>query len=85
MGARLRGGFDDIRVVEAAGDFGEPGTGTVIRARNATSDHLCYLPLLEELGYVTKHKYSFAPGFSSIAAIRPPVWSSTTRRCSKTR
>ncbi len=62
MGARLRGaGFDDIRVVEAAGDFG--GTWYWNRYPGAQCDieSYCYLPLLEELGYVTKHKYSFAP------------------------
>ena len=62
MGARLRGaGFDDIRVVEAAGDFG--GTWYWNRYPGAQCDieSYCYLPLLEELGAITKHKYSFAP------------------------
>ncbi|HEX4183341.1 MAG TPA: NAD(P)/FAD-dependent oxidoreductase [Caulobacteraceae bacterium] len=62
MGARLReAGFEQIRVVETAGDFG--GTWYWNRYPGAMCDveSYCYLPLLEELGYMPKHKYSFAP------------------------
>jgi cation diffusion facilitator CzcD-associated flavoprotein CzcO len=62
MGARLRqAGFDKIRMVENAGDFG--GTWYWNRYPGAMCDveSYCYLPLLEELGYMPKHKYSFAP------------------------
>ncbi|MFT7645772.1 MAG: cation diffusion facilitator CzcD-associated flavoprotein CzcO [Candidatus Poriferisodalaceae bacterium] len=61
-GARLReAGFDDIRVIEKAGDFG--GTWYWNRYPGAMCDveSYCYLPLLEELSYIPKHKYSFAP------------------------
>jgi cyclohexanone monooxygenase len=62
MGARLReAGFGKIRVVETAGDFG--GTWYWNRYPGAMCDveSYCYLPLLEELGYMPKRKYSFAP------------------------
>src|SRR5215468_9108694 len=62
MGAKLRdAGFKRIRVVEAAGDFG--GTWYWNRYPGAMCDveSYCYLPLLEELNYIPKHKYSFAP------------------------
>jgi cyclohexanone monooxygenase len=62
MGARLReAGVERIRVVESAGDFG--GTWYWNRYPGAMCDveSYCYLPLLEELGYMPKHKYSFAP------------------------
>jgi cyclohexanone monooxygenase len=62
MGARLReAGVARIRVVESAGDFG--GTWYWNRYPGAMCDveSYCYLPLLEELGYMPKHKYSFAP------------------------
>jgi cyclohexanone monooxygenase len=62
MGARLReAGFESLRFVEAAGDFG--GTWYWNRYPGAMCDveSYCYLPLLEELGYMPKHKYSFAP------------------------
>ncbi|MFU8814158.1 MAG: flavin-containing monooxygenase [Pseudomonadales bacterium] len=61
-GARLReAGFEDIRVIEKAGDFG--GTWYWNRYPGAMCDveSYVYLPLLEELGYVPKHKYAFAP------------------------
>lgn len=62
MGARLReAGFERLRVVESAGDFG--GTWYWNRYPGAMCDveSYSYLPLLEELGTIPKHKYSFAP------------------------
>jgi cyclohexanone monooxygenase len=62
MGAQLRkAGFQSLRMVENAGDFG--GTWYWNRYPGAMCDveSYCYLPLLEELGYMPKHKYSFAP------------------------
>ena len=62
VGGRLREvGFDDIRVIEKGGDFG--GTWYWNRYPGAMCDveSYCYLPMLEELNYVPKHKYSFAP------------------------
>src|SRR5689334_13093965 len=62
MGARLReAGFESIRLVESAGDVG--GTWYWNRYPGAMCDveSYVYLPLLEELGYIPKHKYSFAP------------------------
>ncbi|MGI4813465.1 MAG: flavin-containing monooxygenase, partial [Janthinobacterium lividum] len=61
-GARLRdAGFQDIRIVESAGDFG--GTWYWNRYPGAQCDieSYIYLPLLEETGYMPKLKYSFAP------------------------
>src|SRR5580693_921166 len=62
VGARLNeAGFSDIRIIEEAGDFG--GTWYWNRYPGAMCDieaHM-YLPLLEELGYAPKHRYSYAP------------------------
>ena len=58
MGGRLReAGFEDICVIEQAGDFG--GTWYWNRYPGAMCDveSYCYLPLLEELNYIPKHKY----------------------------
>ena len=62
MGARAReAGIQDIRVIEAGGDFG--GTWYWNRYPGAQCDieSYCYLPLVEELGYMPTEKYSFAP------------------------
>lgn len=62
MGARLRqGGFDRIRMVDKAGDFG--GTWYWNRYPGACCDieSYVYLPLLEETGFVPQHKYSYGP------------------------
>ncbi len=62
MGGRLReAGFTDIRVIEKGGDFG--GTWYWNRYPGAMCDveSYVYLPMLEELSYMPKHKYSFAP------------------------
>ncbi|WP_208379095.1 flavin-containing monooxygenase [Cumulibacter soli] len=61
-GARLReAGFGKIRLIEKGGDVG--GTWYWNRYPGAMCDveSYIYLPLLEELGYTPKHKYSFAP------------------------
>jgi cation diffusion facilitator CzcD-associated flavoprotein CzcO len=62
MGARLReAGFEHIRLIEQAGDVG--GTWYWNRYPGAMCDveSYVYLPLLEEMGYIPQHKYSFAP------------------------
>jgi cyclohexanone monooxygenase len=60
--AQLRSaGFEDIRIVERAGDFG--GTWYWNRYPGAACDteSYVYLPLLEETGYIPKRKYAPAP------------------------
>ena len=60
--ARLReAGINDIRLIEDGADFG--GTWYWNRYPGAQCDieSYCYLPLLEETGYIPKEKYSFAP------------------------
>src|SRR3984957_17031224 len=59
--ARLReAGVDNFRIIEAGGDFG--GTWYWNRYPGAQCDieSYCYLPLLEELNYIPKEKYSYA-------------------------
>ncbi|MGH0031631.1 MAG: flavin-containing monooxygenase, partial [Myxococcota bacterium] len=59
-GARLRqAGVEDIRIVDPAADFG--GTWYWNRYPGIACDieSYTYLPLLEEVGYVPKEKYSF--------------------------
>jgi cyclohexanone monooxygenase len=62
VGAHLReAGFSDIRIIEEAGDFG--GTWYWNRYPGAMCDieaHI-YLPLLEELNYAPRHRYTYAP------------------------
>ncbi|MFU8814693.1 MAG: flavin-containing monooxygenase, partial [Pseudomonadales bacterium] len=60
--ARLKErGIDNFRIIEAGGDFG--GTWYWNRYPGAQCDieSYCYLPLLEETGYMPKEKYSYAP------------------------
>ena len=60
--ARLReAGVDDFLIIEKAGNFG--GTWYWNRYPGAQCDieSYIYLPLAEELGYIPKEKYSFAP------------------------
>lgn len=61
-GARLRqAGVEDIRIIDPASDFG--GTWYWNRYPGIACDieSYTYLPLLEELDYVPKEKYSFGP------------------------
>ena len=60
--ARLKErGVSDFRVIEAGADFG--GTWYWNRYPGAQCDieAYCYLPLLEETGYMPKEKYAYAP------------------------
>jgi cation diffusion facilitator CzcD-associated flavoprotein CzcO len=61
-GARLRqAGVEDIRILDPASDFG--GTWYWNRYPGIACDieSYTYLPLLEEVGYIPKEKYSFGP------------------------
>jgi cyclohexanone monooxygenase len=61
-GARLRqAGVESLRIIEKGGDFG--GTWYWNRYPGAMCDveSYIYLPLLEEIGYVPKEKYTRAP------------------------
>jgi len=61
-GARLReAGIEDLRLIEKGGDFG--GTWYWNRYPGAACDveSYIYLPLLEEIGYIPKKKYTDAP------------------------
>ena len=61
-GARLKErGITNFRILDSAADFG--GTWYWNRYPGAQCDieSYCYLPLLEETGYMPKEKYSFAP------------------------
>ncbi|WP_153504975.1 flavin-containing monooxygenase [Cumulibacter manganitolerans] len=55
----MEAGIEDFRIIEAAGDFG--GTWYWNRYPGAQCDieSYCYLPLLEELNYMPKEKYSY--------------------------
>jgi len=60
--ARLKErGVTNFRIIESGADFG--GTWYWNRYPGAQCDieSYCYLPLLEETGYMPKEKYSFAP------------------------
>ncbi|MFW6093793.1 MAG: flavin-containing monooxygenase [Pseudomonadota bacterium] len=54
-------GIDHVRIIESGADFG--GTWYWNRYPGAQCDieSYCYLPLLEELGYIPREKYSYAP------------------------
>lgn len=61
-GARLKEqGISNFRIIESGGNFG--GTWYWNRYPGAQCDieSYCYLPLLEETGYMPKEKYSYAP------------------------
>ncbi len=61
-GARLReAGIEDVRLIEKGGDFG--GTWYWNRYPGAACDveSYIYLPLLEEIGFMPKEKYTPAP------------------------
>lgn len=61
-GARLKeAGIDNFRIIDAAADFGGTWYWNRYPGAQCDVDSCCYLPLLEETGYMPKEKYSFAP------------------------
>ena len=58
-GARLRqAGVDDVRVIEHAADFGGAWYWNRYPGIQCDTDSYCYLPMLEETGYMPKQKYA---------------------------
>ncbi len=59
--ARLVGeGVESFLIIEAGGDFGGTWYWNRYPGAQCDTDAYCYLPLLEELGYMPKEKYSYA-------------------------
>jgi cyclohexanone monooxygenase len=58
--ARLHeAGVKDVRIVEAGGDFGGTWYWNRYPGAQCDIDSSCYRPLLEDLGYIPKEKYSY--------------------------
>ena len=59
-GARLKeAGVTDFRIIDLAGDFGGAWYWNRYPGIQCDTDSYCYLPLLEEVGYMPKQKYAF--------------------------
>lgn len=54
-------GIDNLKVIDAAANFGGTWYWNRYPGAQCDVDSYCYLPLLEETGYMPKEKYSFAP------------------------
>ncbi|MEX5631548.1 flavin-containing monooxygenase [Parafrankia sp. FMc2] len=58
--ARIRQtGVEDVRIIEHAGDFGGAWYWNRYPGIQVDSDSYCYLPLLEEVGYIPTRKYAY--------------------------
>jgi cation diffusion facilitator CzcD-associated flavoprotein CzcO len=68
---------EDIRIVDTAGGFG--GTWYWNRYPGLTCDieSYCYLPLLEETGYIPRHKYSTGEEIRTYAELVAKKWGVT--------
>lgn len=61
-GARLQErGITDFKIIEAGSDFGGTWYWNRYPGAQCDVDSYCYLPMLEETGYMPKEKYSLAP------------------------
>jgi cyclohexanone monooxygenase len=59
-GARIKqAGVSSFRIIELAGDFGGAWYWNRYPGIQVDTDSYCYLPMLEELGYMPKQKYAF--------------------------
>jgi cyclohexanone monooxygenase len=58
--ARIKeAGIHDLRIIEMAGDFGGTWYWNRYPGVQCDIESYCYVPLLEEVGYLTKHRYSY--------------------------
>ena len=58
-GAYLKkAGVDDVRIIEMGGDFGGVWYWNRFPGIQCDNDAYCYIPLLEELGYIPTKKYA---------------------------
>ncbi|MCE2390767.1 MAG: NAD(P)/FAD-dependent oxidoreductase [Proteobacteria bacterium] len=65
-GARLReAGLESIRVIETGGDFGGTWYWNRYPGVQCDIESYIYLPLLEELNYIPREKYSYGPEISA--------------------
>ena len=60
-GRLIEAGFEDLRLIDNASDFGGTWYWNRYPGAQCDIDSYCYLPLLEETGYIPIEKYSFAP------------------------
>jgi cyclohexanone monooxygenase len=59
-GARLReAGVQNFKIIDAGGDFGGTWYWNRYPGCQCDVDSYCYIPLLEETGYIPKEKYSY--------------------------
>ena len=56
----IEAGVTSFRIVEAGTDYGGTWYWNRYPGAQCDTDAYCYLPLLEELGYMPKEKYAFA-------------------------
>ena len=54
-------GVDDLRIIDFASDFGGNWYWNRYPGAQCDIESYCYLPLLEETGYIPKEKYSYQP------------------------
>jgi cyclohexanone monooxygenase len=52
-------GIGNIRIIEMGGDFGGTWYWNRYPGVQCDIESYCYVPLLEEVGYLTKHRYSY--------------------------
>ncbi|WBX83776.1 flavin-containing monooxygenase [Sphingosinicella microcystinivorans] len=68
-GRLMEQGVDDFRIIDDAADFGGAWYWNQYPGAQCDVDSYCYLPLLEETGYMPKRKYSDAPEIQDYARI----------------
>jgi cyclohexanone monooxygenase len=62
-------GVKDVRILDDAGDFGGAWYWNQYPGAQCDIDSYCYLPLLEETGYMPEQKYSNAPEIQEYARL----------------
>ena len=72
-----------VRIVDQAGGFGGTWYWNRFPGLMCDGESYIYLPLLEETGYMPKHKYSYGPELRDYCNIIAKKWQLRTRLFSK--
>ncbi|OLN96259.1 Pentalenolactone D synthase [Colletotrichum chlorophyti] len=77
----IQAGFkpEDIRLVDVAGGFGGTWYWNRYPGLMCDIEGYSYMPLLEELGYMPKHRYSYGPELLAHAKLMAEKWNLTDK------
>jgi len=76
---------EDIRIVDSAGGFSGTWYYNHYLGLMCDIESYCYLPLLEETGYIPKHRYAYGEEIRNYANLIAEKWKIASRAVFQTK